>query len=286
MVGGLRVLGSILAHIESLSNSFTKTDKRIAEYVKSNFSQVVYMSLTECADKINVSEGSIIRFCKKLGLEGFYELKITLATSTAVNGFKTVETKGLDDIKSIKWAMAKRNIQTIEDTTDLLSDSCLESSVDSIVQAGLILLAGVGASSIVAHEAFHRFMRIGLKCHYSADSHFQAMLAAQLSENDVLIAFSQSGSTVEVVDLAKITSKLGATIVAVTGYARSPLAKFAKYVLLTPTRENLLENVSTRSKIAQFHVLDIIFAGILRKIPTLAKENIIKTAEAVSNRSF
>ncbi len=278
---------SIIAKIETLSDSFTKTDRRIASYVKKNQKQVVYMSLTELSDVLKVSEGSIIRFCKKVGLAGFYELKISLAISSGDSSEQLDSVAEFhQDVSRMREAVANRNHQIIRDTNDLISDSAVEASISLILKADSILIVGVGASGITANEAFHRFMRIGLKCQFSVDSHLQTMLASSMGKGDLLIAVSQSGSTVEVVKMAQMASKKGAGVIALTGYARSPLASAADQVLLTPTRESPLENVATRSKIAQLHVLDILFVGVYGRMPSMAKESIKRTSEAISQSQW
>ena len=69
----------ILIIIETYKNSFTKSEERIVEYLKNNLLAIIYMSITELAEAINVGETTIIRFCKKIGFKGFHEFKISLA---------------------------------------------------------------------------------------------------------------------------------------------------------------------------------------------------------------
>ncbi len=67
---------NVLLTIETLKDSFTKTEKKIATFVVKNPQKVVYMSLTEVSDILKVSEGSIVRFCQKLGYTGFHPLRL------------------------------------------------------------------------------------------------------------------------------------------------------------------------------------------------------------------
>jgi DNA-binding MurR/RpiR family transcriptional regulator len=70
---------NVLLTVETLKDSFTKTESRIASFVLENPKKVIYMSLTELSDALKVSEGSIVRFCQKAGFSGFHTFKIPMA---------------------------------------------------------------------------------------------------------------------------------------------------------------------------------------------------------------
>lgn len=268
--------------VETLKDSFTKTEARIATFVLKNPKKTIYMSLTELSDVLKVSEGSIVRFCQKVGFSGFHAFKIALAVSEnpAENDSENIfEPSNLTQLKSY---IANRYVDVIKDTSQFISEQTLKECVAKILAAGSILLVGVGASGNTAQDAFYKFMRIGLNFKYSCDVHLQAMMAAQLSERDVLMAISQSGSTLEVVDIANIASKTGASVISVTGYARSPLAKVSSLVLLTPTRETPFESGAIRSKVAQLYVLELLFMAVFQKIRDTGQKSIEKTADAVA----
>lgn len=274
---------NVLLTIETLKDSFTKTEKKIATFVVKNPQKVVYMSLTEVSDILKVSEGSIVRFCQKLGYTGFHPFKIALAVSENQESFSSSEFDfNSNDLSSLKNYVAQRHIDVIKNTSEFISEEILESCVEKILTARTMLISGVGASGNTAHDAFYKFMRIGLNCKTSHDAHIQAMIASELREGDVLLAISQSGSTLEIVDIADVARKGGATVIAITGYARSPLARFAHHVLLTPTRESPFESGALRSKIAQLYVLELLFTAVFHRMEDKGKKFIEKTADSVA----
>jgi len=273
---------NVLLRIETLKNSFTKTETRIATFVLENPGKVIYMSLTELSDALKVSEGSIVRFCQKIGFQGFHPFKIAMAI--AESPYKS-DSSGISDpenLTELKSYVANRYVDVIRDTSEFISEETLRDCVASITSAKTILLAGVGASGNTAQDAFYKFMRIGLNFKYSSDAHLQAMMASQLSKADMLMAISQSGSTLEIVDIANIARGAGCTVMSVTGYARSPLAKVSDHVLLTPTRETPFESGAIRSKVAQLYVLELLFMAVFQKIRTSGQKSIEKTARAVA----
>ena len=70
---------SVLNQICTLYDSFFETEKKIGDYIIRNPKDIVDVTVGELAVKCQVSEASISRFCKKIGLKGFHHLKISIA---------------------------------------------------------------------------------------------------------------------------------------------------------------------------------------------------------------
>ena len=68
---------------EQLIKTFTKTEKKIAEFVIKNTNQVLFMSITDLADACKVADASVHRFCRTMGLKGYQEFKMKLSLSIA-----------------------------------------------------------------------------------------------------------------------------------------------------------------------------------------------------------
>lgn len=273
---------NVLLKVETLKDSFTKTEKLIASYLLSNPTIIIYMSLTELSDTLKVSEGSIVRFCQKIGFTGFHPFKIAVALCEKPKELSSERLPEPGDLKGLKSFIAESYIGVIRETSKFISEETLRQCVDLIKTARSILLVGVGASGNTAQDVFYKFMRFGLNVKYTHDVHLQAMMASQLSDGDALIAISQSGSTLETVDIARLAHKTGSKVISITGYARSPLAKSSDLVLLTPTRETPFESGAIRSKVAQLYVLELLVTAVFQKIQSEGQVSIEKTAEAVS----
>ena len=72
---------SLLLDIQVSYNQFTKTEKKIAEFVIKNTNQVLFMSITDLADACKVADASVHRFCRTMGLKGYQEFKMKLSLS-------------------------------------------------------------------------------------------------------------------------------------------------------------------------------------------------------------
>jgi len=55
------------------------TAARIAAFLLARRDGVIRMSITEVAEQAHATEGSIVGFCRRLGVSGFQELKLVMA---------------------------------------------------------------------------------------------------------------------------------------------------------------------------------------------------------------
>ena len=270
--------------IKSLLNSFTKTEAKVADYVLANIENIIYMSVTELAEKADVGETTVLRFCRKLKFKGFQDFKITLARSTSQLSKPSSNIEDKDKAGIIKDKLIDSQIKVMEDMKSLLDSSKLEHAINCLVEATNIQFYGVGTSSLTASQGAHLFMRIGKSSDAKQDVHFQAMSTAFLNKSDVAIGLSVSGQTKDTVENLRLAKQSGATTICITSSARSPLTTVADIVLLTAAKENPLHGSSISSQIAQLIVLDILYMGILLKTPDKSMEFREKTARAVSEK--
>jgi len=283
----LQEQNGVILKIESLYNSLTKAEKKVADYVLENAENVIYFSITELAEKCNTGETTIVRFCRRIGLSGFQEFKLNLAKDVIRPETSIHENVSFDDPLEIQLQkITNENVLAISNTTKLLSLKEIERAVDTIVNAQRIDFYGVGASGYTALDAKYKFMRLGLNVHADLDPHIQAISAANLKEGDVGIGISFSGSTKDTVATCRLAKKSGATVICITNYARSPITTVADIVLLTSAKETPLRSGALTSKIAQLHVLDILYTAVAIRLKDKAVQALDKTAKAVLDKLY
>jgi DNA-binding MurR/RpiR family transcriptional regulator len=177
-------------------------------------------------------------------------------------------------------------MQAIADTMRVLDVDAMQRAVTALAQARRLEFYAVGASSVAAVDAKYKFTRIGLLVDTSADPHQQAMSASTLTPADVAVAVTYSGDTKDIVDSIAIATDRGATTIAITAHSRSHVANLCDIVLLTGPMETPLASGTIRSTIAQLHVLDILFAGVVMRHPATALAAIEQTAAAVASKQL
>ncbi len=276
-----------LVLLNSYYQSFSKAEKKVADTVIGNPENAVYYSVTDLAQKANVGETSVIRFCRKLGFRGFQDFKLSLAQDLVTPSQQVYgQIDESDDIATICGKMTSHNTQILEDTRTLLSSDSLEKAAMAMVSARKLHFFGVGSSGFTASDAKYRFMRLGFHTECATDSHIIAMNCALTSPGDVVVGISSSGSTKDLVDAMRIAKKNGAFIICLTSHARSPITMYADVILLTAIRENPLQGGAFSSKIAQLHALDILTTIVAVKRKDFTFSALKTTAEAVLDKMY
>lgn len=267
--------------------SFRYSEEKAADYILAHSRQVINLPITELAERIGVSEATIVRMCKKIGYHGFQELKINLAMET-VKPIQAVheEISEDDDMQAVMKKMVAANTNALNSTLDVLSSEELERAVHHLAAARSIQFYGVGGSGPVAQDAAHKFLKTGKPVVAYTDTHMQSMAAALVEPEDVIVAISHSGSSRDIIDALAIAKSRNATTIGITYYARSPIDKVLTIKLGTSAYETLYRMESTSSRIAQLTIIDALFIGVCLCDPDRAVDNIRLTREVIAPKRF
>jgi len=276
-----------LGLIRSYYPSFTPAEQRIADFILSNPREVIYMSVTELAERCGVGDGTVVRFAQDIGFSGYQELKLTLSRDL-VGPFENVleDVSPEDSLDDIVRKITNKNLKAITDTTRLIDIDSLKKAIEIIYQSRKVEFYGVGASGFTALDAKYKFLRIGIVCDALTDPHLQAMSAATLTSKDVAVGISHSGATKDTIDSLKVAKNAGAKTICITNFIHSPITEVSDIVLLTASPESPLASGAIRSKIAQLHILDLIFTGVAMRLGDQALRYTEKTAQAVLNKLY
>lgn len=256
-------VSSIISKMQLLKDSMTKSEQNVIQYIIERPHDVIYASVAELASNCKVSEATITRACKRLGLSGYQELKITLAKEI-VNPLQTIseDVEVGDDTSVIAAKIFKSIINTLNFTYDTLNFPDLDAAAEKIISAKNIVIFGVGNSSAIALDLQHKLMRLGFNASAYSDPHMASIAISYFNSQDVLICISHSGSSKEVVDIAVNARTTDATIISITNIGTSPLSKVSDINLHTASNETRYRIVALDSRIAQLSIINTLFAMI------------------------
>lgn len=239
--------------IRSFYPSLSKGEKKIADHVISQKDQIIYRTLQEISKDIGVGEATIVRFCHKIGFEGFHDFKLTVAKEIPT---ATIE-EGIHYVDYITM-----NLQNaIKNTNQILDKDKIEEAVDLICGADRVILYGIGTSGNAALDMQSRLLRYGKVVHVVTDSHFQAMTSSVLGEKDLVIAFSLSGYTQDIVEALALAKSNGAKVVTITNHTLSPAAELGDVVLLSAGKESPMDGGSLSGRVSQLYIIDLLCTG-------------------------
>lgn len=211
--------------IKDIYPDMTESEKKIADYLMMNMTDAIELTITDLAQAIETSAGTITRFCKKIGVGSYSALKLTMQ--------KTLTETNLPQTPLTLEPMQRSYIELIQTTAYLIDQDELFAICEHITNCRSIHLYGLGNAGLVAQEMEYRLRRMGLLATTAFDSHSMVMDASVVTKDDLVIAFSNSGESREVVQAVQLAQDVGCTTVAFVGYQHSPLAELVDYRLLT-----------------------------------------------------
>jgi DNA-binding MurR/RpiR family transcriptional regulator len=261
----------IQSTIEATTPTLTPAMRRIAKAIRDNPAIVLENTISQIADACGTSVASVVRFCRAVGVSGYAELRMSLATELGKEAAQFgadftlgAEIARTDTLEEMAAKVASLEMLAIEETVSSLDFKALERVVAALDKAQRILLFGIGASHFVAQDLHHKLFRVGRNVFLMMDAH-EAWTAALLSpKQTVAIGFSHSGVTADTVQFLDLARQNGALTVAVTAAPDSPLARAADERLITHARESALRAGAMVSRIAQLALVDCLFLGVAR----------------------
>lgn len=272
--------------LENTLNDCSPSEKRIAEYVLANSQAVLSMNISKLAKEVGGSTAAVVRLCKRLNITGFQELKILLAKDvyseskdTDYPDFTFTAQDGIQGILEKLLFMNRKNLDTLDNVLDVKN---IEKTVQKIVEARFVHIAGIGASGIAALDLHQKLLRIGILSNHEQDSHMQITVACTLTDKDVAVFLSYSGETQEIVRGANLAKESGAYTIGITRVGVSSLSKICDTVIYIPCSESISRHGAVLSKINQLIAVDIIYTGIITQSLDERFTIIEKTRKAVN----
>jgi len=252
----------VLIKIENFKAEMRKSEQKVADFVLANPNTVITLSIAALANRVGVSEPTVIRFCRALGFNGYQEFKLALAQNLASSaryfhrevlpGDETAELAGKIFDNSIAAMARARNNLRVDD---------LNQAIDLLDKAERIEFYTQGNSAIVSHEIQHKFLPLGLSMAIYTDPSMHKVAAGHLRPGCVAVILSVSGTNPDVIQSAMVARESGADVIGIAPIG-SPLSGHCN-VLLSVNEDHQGEQRRTHfATLVQFTLLDILSAGV------------------------
>jgi len=240
----------VTPQIKTLYPTFTKSERTVADFVLNHGDELTKMKLSALAKRLDVGEATIVRFCRKIDLKGYQELKFYLS----FEGFEQAGGEGKGERVELKRGI----VDNIEMTDAMAEQSTIDAVVDAVHEAESVLLYGAGTSALAATMGEIQLFRSGKRARSATDAHAQMMQSSRSDSATLVMAISVSGETRDLIESVVSAKRNGARIVSITGYAQSTLAQISDYVLVSYGK-TIYSNQGTFSMVvSQMYLLDLI----------------------------
>jgi RpiR family carbohydrate utilization transcriptional regulator len=275
---------SMLALIEQRLGSLSAAERKVAQLILTQTHDVAKSALGDVARQAQVSEPTVIRFCRSMGYKGWPDFKIKLAASLMVGVPYVHSSLAAGDGTAVLAAKVLDNAVSalLRIRNDINADQ-IDKAIDLLIGARRIEFYGVGNSGIVAADAQHKFFRFDLATVAYSDSHVQLMAASLLGAKDMLVAISHSGRSRELLDAVKLARKNGCPILAITA-SNTPLADLATVLLRADTQEDTEIYSPMISRLAHLALIDVLALGVALRRGKEVSRVLEKTKKSLADR--
>jgi RpiR family carbohydrate utilization transcriptional regulator len=285
-VDPVKVPGSFV-RLQGAYSGLRAAEQRVADFILKAPDELIYLTVTELAERTHTSESTVVRLCQKIGYKGYQEFKIVLArdlVEETTEIYAAIEAG--DDLATVKTKVFQANAQALRDTIEVLDDGELQRAVDALANARRVEIYGVGGSAPLALDAYHKFLKLGLQSISLSDGDLMAMSSSLLGPEDVALGISHTGASRDVTDALGRAKTHGATTVCITHRPSSPITKVSDVVLVTAAQQTAFRSDASSSRIAQLTIVDTLYVGVANKHHERSLEMIGRTREATVAKRY
>jgi DNA-binding MurR/RpiR family transcriptional regulator len=252
--------------IEEGMPTFSKGQKRIANYILEHYDKAAYMTASKLGTLVGVSESTVVRFAIELGFEGYPEMQKSLQEliRMKLTSVQRVEvTNSLIGEGDVLEKILMSDAEKIRRTLEEVDREAFEAAVDKIVAAERIYIIGVRSSSSLAGFLNFNFRMIFDNVKFvqttSGSEMFEQIMS--INEKDVMIAISFPRYSKRIVNAVEYAHNAGADVISLTDSHQSPIAGVADQLLLA--RSDLVSFVD--SLVAPLSIINAIIVAVSRK---------------------
>jgi glucokinase len=256
----------ILGQIQRARDSLSPAERRVADHVLAHPRAALGDPIAEIARAAQVSQPTVIRFCRSLGCEGLSDFKLRLASGlSATVPITHTQVTGEDSMLELGVKVLGNTASAILALREQLNRETLANAIALLAGAGRIEFFAVGHYGVVAHDAQFKFLRFGLPCGSHTDVRLQPLAASVLKPQDVVVVISSSGRVDDLLTVVDAARERGAPVLAITA-SQSPLARKADVALIVDHVEDVATHVPMVSRILHLLVVDILAVGVAMRL--------------------
>jgi RpiR family carbohydrate utilization transcriptional regulator len=264
----------MLDRIRACIPALPPAEQRVARLLLADPRSFATLPVGELAERAHTSKPTVVRFCRSIGYDGLADFKLKLAGSVN-EGVPFVHRAVDEDDKAgdIAVKVVDNAVAALLRYRNAAAGQAIERAIAALAQAGRdghrIEFYGVGNSGIVAQDAQHKFFRLGVRSAAVSDGHVQVMSATMLGPGDCAVIISNSGRSKDLLDVADIARRKGATVIVITA-SGSPLAlevQGPQQVLLSADHPEDADRYSPMvSRLLHLVIIDILTTGVALRL--------------------
>jgi DNA-binding MurR/RpiR family transcriptional regulator len=226
----------------------TRSERQVAGFVLGHMNDIVFFTLDELAEKTEVSTTSVLRFCRRLGFDGFKQFQQTVRdelrySPNLLEKFRRTTNTQLED--SLLAQTVQQGILCIQETFQELSYDSLSDAVEILSTARRVYTFGMRESQALASYTYSRLLTVRgdvFMYHDGYSENIETLLS--VTDDDVFVVFLFKRYTEKTLGLLEVLRQRGVRIILVTSPPTDEVARFATILLPCRVDANGIKNSS------------------------------------------
>lgn len=251
---------------------FSDVEGRIAAYILEREEALEDDSVRQIAARLYVAPSSVVRFCRKLGYDGFADFKDDYLKELHYlsSHFQSIDPnfpfEKTDREMVVANKMAVLYEEIIRDCQMLLTPERLKAAMELLGRAKEIYLCASGAQLGIVEVFRDKMMKIGRLVHICSQTDEAFYQACYCSKESCFIIISYTGETARALRTRNKLKERGIPVLAVTSYGSNSLSAECDCCLYVSTREKLVNNLGSFGiNVSVMYLLDVLYANYFNR---------------------
>lgn len=252
-----------------LCDSMTPLESEIASYILNNKDAVTKLKIQELADILFISKSAIHRFVKKIGFNGFNDLKVSIAKENADllenNSYINVNYpfQAKDNPRQIAFKLLELYEKAIKDTFEYVDLDQIKAVSQLIDSADVIDVYTHAHNSNIAENFQDKMLTIGRSVNCPSSFYNQRLTVLASDQKHVAIILSYSGKATFILPIIKKLYEKGVKVIQIGKAGSNYYSQYVTYHLSISDSENDRDRMSQfSSHIAMQYIMDVLYGCI------------------------
>lgn len=252
-----------------LCDSMTPLESEIASYILNNKDAVTKLKIQELADILFISKSAIHRFVKKIGFNGFNDLKVSIAKENADllenNSYINVNYpfQAKDNPRQIAFKLLELYEKAIKDTFEYVDLDQIKAVSQLIDSADVIDVYTHAHNSNIAENFQDKMLTIGRSVNCPSSFYNQRLTVLASDQKHVAIILSYSGKAIFILPIVKKLYEKGVKVIQIGKAGSNYYSQYVTYHLSISDSENNRDRMSQfSSHIAMQYIMDVLYGCI------------------------
>ena len=272
--------------------SLRPSEQQVADYLLENI-EVENLTMKELAMKVGVSEPTVMRCVKAIGFPGYKSFKRALRQKEPVQEIDTAfdlmagfSLKPWEKPTDLPFKSVQIQKELLEQSLKSIYPKDLEKAALHLSKARMIDIYGVENSVSPAADFLTKLTYLGLNCRMHTDAYLQQIAATHLTEEDVAIAFSHSGSSADTVKALRLAHRVGALTIAVSSHKDAVISKYADIFLCMGGDVCGVYGNAIFSRVTDLFAVDLLYMSIILSDYERFSHNLDQSGKVSAEREY